>query len=118
MKYAAKLKRDFPEISDAVVAQIVGSIPGVDLGNLQRLLLEKGSDGAKVEYEMPQDGSGVVNIITKPRTGAEETARERSVESARDDKSTGHTAKEDLSESDLAILKRVPRGNRGQRLSA
>jgi hypothetical protein len=113
MKYATNLKKDFPEISDAVIAQILGSIPGVDLGNLQRLLLEKGMGKAgvedtEVEFEMPQDGSGVVNIITK--TGKGRTGGGRSSQTQR--------SKDHLSESDLAKLKSVPRGNRSQRLSA
>jgi len=118
MKYAANLKRDFPEISDAVLAQILGSIPGVDLGNLQRLLLEKGKGDEKVEFEMPQDGSGVVNILTTPETEGEQASGQRRAEASPDKGATGHTAKEDLSEDDLAILKSIPRGNRGQRLSA
>ncbi len=113
MKYASSLKKDFPEISDAVIAQILGSIPGVDLGNLQRLLLEKGRGDAgvedtEVEFEMPQDGSGAVNIIAK--TGKERTGGGRSSKPQR--------SEDHLSESDLEILKSVPRGNRSQRLSA
>jgi hypothetical protein len=120
MDYAAKLKQDFPAISDAVVAQILGSIPGVELGDFQRLRLEKERGEAEVEadveYELPEDGSPRVNVIAKPKTVSRKTTKERDVESPADAKSAAHAADEHLRESDWAVLKRVPRRNRDQRM--
>jgi hypothetical protein len=120
MDYAAKLKQDFPGISDAVVAQILGSIPGVELGDFQRLRLEKERGEAEVEadveYELPEDGSPRVNVIAKPKTVSRKTTKERDVASSEDEKSAAHVADEDLRESDWAVLKRVPRRNRDQRM--
>jgi hypothetical protein len=118
MKYAAKLKEDFPDISDAVVAQILGSIPGVDLGSLQRLLFEKGADEAEVEYEIPGDGSGQVNIVAKHKKKEKEAALEYEATSSTPEQRASQTIPEQLTKRDLSVLKRVPRRDRDQRLSA
>jgi hypothetical protein len=122
MDYAAKLKQDFPGISDAVVAQILGSIPGVDLGDFQRLRLEKERGEveveADVEYELPEDGSPRVNVIAKPKMASRKTTKERDVGSPTDDKSAAHAADEHLREGDWAVLKRVPRRSPDQRMRA
>lgn len=107
MEYSARLKRDFPNISDAIVAQILGSIPGVDLGNLQRLLFEGGERGLELEYEMAEDGSGRVNTIVKTGLGRGESAGKRAPDS-----------QTSLSAQDLAVLKRVPGRHRDQPKSA
>jgi hypothetical protein len=115
--YATKLKKDFPNISNAVVAQILGSIPGVDLGNLQRLLWEKEEDSRaerpkrEVEMEIPVDGA---NVIIKPHDTDGDIASSK----AKSKTETPAQKPQHLTKSDLSVLKRVPRHSRDQRLSA
>ena len=122
--YATKLKKDFPDISNAVVAQILGSIPGVDLGNLQRLLWEQGeyskAESAKreVEMEIPVDGG---NVIIKPHDTDDDTVSQSQAKSSRTKSETETPTQEPrrLAKNDLSVLKRVPRrNNRDQRMSA
>lgn len=118
MKYAANLRQDFPGIPDATVAQILGAIPEVDLGNLQPHVLEQGGDWKKTEYEMPQDGSGTVNVLTTREPPPKEANRRQGSESRVYTQTNAPASEEDLSDNDLAVLKRVPRGDSGRRLTA
>jgi hypothetical protein len=100
LNYADTLRERFPGISDAMLAQILTSIEGVDVGNIQRLLLEhERNTETEVEFEMPGDGSGVPNVIIKPKTKAQQPPP------------TGTEGKpartpRPLTKSDLAVLKR------------
>lgn len=119
-QYAEELRKDFPDISKAVLAQILAAIEGVDAGKVQRLLLEqdtKAPSGVEIEYEMHEDGNNVPHAIIKPRLkteGAATKARSAPVETP------SEVVSPHLSKSDLAVLKRVPRRNdrEQQRLSA
>ena len=106
--YVEELRRRFPDlnISRTVLAQILASLPGIDLGKVQRLLLEQEpGTRAEVEYEMNREGEGA-NVIVKPKP-------------VRSEPSQGTTAPPpSLTENDLAVLKRVPRGQHSQQLSA
>lgn len=105
--YVEELRRRFPDlnISRTVLAQILASLPGVELGKVQRLLLEQEpGTRAEVEFEMNRDGEGA-NVIVKPKTAGPPPAREPA-------------APPPLTESDLAVLKRVPRGQRSQQMIA
>ena len=109
-KYARELRQQFPDMSNAILAQILSSIEGVDVGKVQRLLLEHDEDTeAQVEFEMSQDEEGP-NVVTKPRLRKHpHTHAETEHE---------HVPEDNLSKSDLSVLKRVPRGQRDERLSA
>lgn len=105
--YVEDLRRRFPDlnISRTMLSQILASLPGVDLGNVQRLLLEQEpGTRAEVEFEMNREREGA-NIIVKPKQARPEPIQEP-------------TAPPPLTESDLAVLKRVPRNQRNQQLSA
>lgn len=105
--YVEDLRRRFPDlnISRTVLAQILASLPGVDLGNVQRLLLEQEpGTRAEVEFEMNREGEGA-NVIVKPKQARPEPAQEPA-------------GPPPLTESDLAVLKRVPRNQHSQQLSA
>lgn len=105
--YVEDLRRRFPDlnISRTMLSQILASLPGVDLGKVQRLLLEQEpGTRAEVEFEMNREGEGA-NVIVKPKQARTEPAQESVIPPP-------------LTESDLAVLKRVPRGQRSQQLSA
>ncbi len=106
MKYANELRRQFPGISNATLAQMLLSIEGVDVGNIQRLFLEQ-EEGTQteVEFEMSGDGSSFPNVVTKPKPQAQGQAARP-------------TAPRHLTKSDLAVLKRVPHSEQDQRMSA
>jgi hypothetical protein len=101
--YADELRQRFPEMSNVMLAQILSSVEGVDAGKVQRLLLEQeATTEAEVEFEMSGSGESGPNIITKPKPQKRQPAQ----------------APRPLTKSDLTVLKRVPRGNPDQRLSA
>lgn len=116
-KYAGNLRKDFPDIPRAVLAQVLSAIEGVDAGQVQRLLLEQEGQGeveTEVEFEMSGDGSRSPNVITKPKTKGRSQA-EVKPQSAPDEV---EEAPPRLSEQDLAILKPVPRGGNNDRKTA
>jgi hypothetical protein len=107
--YADILRQRFPGLSEAVIAQILSAIEGVDVGRLQRILLEQGPDiAAEVEHEMARDGEGP-NVITRPRPKQRDIGerREREQPHLQEGPSSGRS--EVLTKEDLSILKRVPR---------
>ncbi|GAB4537830.1 MAG: hypothetical protein Kow0063_25110 [Anaerolineae bacterium] len=118
MRYAARLKQDFPGTPDATVAQILGAIPKVDLRNLQPLIVEQGGKGVRKSNMKCQDGSRRANVIVTPQPLPEETTGQRVSVSQRDAQPRARDDEEHLSESDFAVLKRVPRRDPEQRLSA
>lgn len=116
--YVDKLRQRFPGVSNAVLAQMLASIEGVDAGKVQRLLLEQESGvEADVEYEMSRDGEGP-NIITKPRAKKRDAGTQRQPAHPETHSESPSQPSRPLTQDDLAILKRVPRRDRNQRLSA
>jgi len=118
-EYAQELQQNFPGISRAVLAQMLASVEGVDVGRMQRMLLEhEGSHetNAELEIEMSGDSTGTYpNLIAKPKLSSkkkDEDDRTAPVKTPGDS-----TAAQGLTESDLGVLKRVPRRNEA-RLSA
>ena len=110
-KYVDDLQQQF-QIPKNILAQILSSIEGVDLSSIQRFHLEQeaGAD-TDVELEFSRGDESGPNIITKPKTKERRTI---SPKIEREDSQTPHR----LTKSDLTVLKRVPRGNPDQRLSA
>ncbi|MBN1993417.1 MAG: hypothetical protein JW953_12010 [Anaerolineae bacterium] len=106
MEYAHKLRQQYPGMSTSMLTQMLLSIEGVDVGQVQRMLLEqeKGVE-AEVEFEMSGDGSSWPNIITKPMP---QTQRQ----------TAPAPTPRHLTKEDLAILKRVPPSDQEQRLVA
>lgn len=114
--YANQLRQQFPEMSSTVLDQMLASIEGVDVGNVQRLRLEQDDKtDAQVEFEIPMDGSESPGVTAKPKFKLQEPEAKRQPASARSEPASPSRR---LSEEDLAILKRVPRSNREQRKSA
>ncbi len=67
-RYANELRGQFPEISSAVLDQMLASIEGVDVGNVQRLRLEQDEHTqAQVELEVPMVGTDTPRVIAKPK---------------------------------------------------
>jgi hypothetical protein len=120
-KYASQLQQQFPEISNVVLDQMLASVDGVDVGNVQRLRLEQDErTDAHVELEVPMSGSDAPEVVAKPkiRLGDNESRRPATAVKAA---SEPPAAKSDhLTKSDLTVLKRVPRPDdrEKQRLSA
>jgi hypothetical protein len=101
IQYATQLRTAFPNMSDAILSQILGSIPGVDMSNIRPLIMEQtGKFGAKVEYEMHEDGTGQVNLQPDVETPAARPVKPLRMEPS----ATDHK----LSDSDLSVLKRIP----------
>jgi hypothetical protein len=118
--YVDSLRQRFPGVSNAVLAQMLASIEGVDAGKVQRLLLEHDADTeSEVEFEMARDGEGP-NVITRPRAKKRDTTAERQSARPETDEASAPRPSQPLTltKDDLAILKRVPRRDRKQRLSA
>jgi len=116
-KYAGVLRRDFPDIPRAVLAQVLSAIEGVDAGQVQRLLLENESAGevdVEVEFEMSGDGSRSPNVIAKPKA----TGRRRAEVARQPAPRDVEVSPPRLSEQDLSILKRVPRDGQNDRKTA
>jgi hypothetical protein len=99
---------------------VLAAIEGVDAGKVQRLLLEQEREGevtAEVEFEMAQDGEGP-NVITKPRLNKSGIVSQPRPETRNVTAEPAKATPQHLTKSDLAVLKRVPRRERDQRLSA
>lgn len=114
-RYADELRQRFPEISSAVLDQMLASIDGVDVGNMQRLRLEQDANtGAQVEMEVPMDGSDNPAVVAKPKIklGERQAQPHRSAALSAPAEAAG------LSKSDLSVLKRVPRRQKEERMSA
>jgi hypothetical protein len=119
-KYANELRQQFPEISNTVLDQMVSSIEGVDVGNVQRLRLEQDEHTeAQIELEVPLDGSDTPGVIAKPKINLmdTETRRSHATPAAARQKQTS-PGPQHLTKNDLAVLKRVPRQSPDQRKSA
>ncbi len=115
--YANQLRQQFPEMSSTVLDQMLASIEGVDVGNVQRLRLEQDDKtDAQVEFEIPMDGSESPGVTAKPKFKLQGSEAKRQPASARSEPAS--PSSQPLSEEDLAVLKRVPRPNREQRKSA
>ncbi|MEW5960761.1 MAG: SPFH domain-containing protein [Chloroflexota bacterium] len=115
-RYAGNLRNDFPEIPTAVLAQVLSAIEGVDAGQVQRLLLEQEGKGAvetEVEFEMSGDGTRSPKIIAKPGVKGREAEVEPPAATPEMAETPPH-----LTERDLSVLKRIPRGERSERKSA
>jgi hypothetical protein len=120
-KYANDLRQQFPEISNAVLDQMLASIEGVDVGNVQRLRLEQDEHTqAQVEVEVPLDGAETAGIIAKPKIklGDTETKSQAAPAAARREPASASPGPQHLTKNDLAVLKRVPRQQPDQRKSA
>jgi len=116
--YADTLRRQFPGMSNAVLAQILSSIEGVDTGRLQRLLLEQEAGvEAEVEYEVDKHGEGP-KVVAKPKGEIQDSAAEREHAPLETERKARQRSSRPLTQSDLAVLKRVPRGDDNRRLSA
>jgi hypothetical protein len=120
--YADNLRQRFPSISNAVLAQMLASVEGVDAGKVQRLLVEQeGYNSADTEVEVEFEMSGDEerpNVIARPKMKQQRAATQSMPAASRtEQKSTSRTPRP-LTESDLAVLKRVPRKDRNQKLSA
>jgi hypothetical protein len=116
--YVDSLRQRFPGVSNAVLAQMLASIEGVDAGKVQRLLLEQEPGlEAEVEYEMSEDGEGP-NIIARPKTGKRGVGAQRKPAHPEAGGEPRSRPSRPLTKDDLAVLKRVPRKDRRQRLSA
>lgn len=113
--YAEELRQEFPDISKAVLAQILAAIEGVDAGKVQRLLLEqesKTSSDVEIEYEVHEDGEGAPHAIVKPKIKTQVAPEESAAVSHKTRRSVPAEADSSgLTKSDLTVLKRVPRAN-------
>jgi hypothetical protein len=113
-KYAADLRQQFPEISNAVVAQMLASIDGIDLSNVQGLLLEQEADSeAQIKLKMPADGTPAtptVSIVPPTRPVQTEATDQGQLHHA----ATSHR----LTRQDLDVLKPIPRSDNDRRKSA
>ncbi|MFN8456339.1 MAG: SPFH domain-containing protein [Anaerolineae bacterium] len=118
-RYADELRQKFPDISSAVLDQMLASIDGVDVGNVQRLRLEQDDKTeAQVELEVPVDGSETPTVIAKPKIKLGEREAKVQVAATRSAAPSGPGTAAGLSKSDLSVLKRVPRNKKEERLSA
>lgn len=120
--YADNLRQRFPSISNAVLAQMLASVEGVDAGKVQRLLVEHEGDTSaetevEVEYEMSGDEERP-NVIARPKMKKRSTSAQSKPAPSRTTEKTPSQTPRPMTESDLAVLKRVPRKNRDRRLSA
>lgn len=108
-KYAGELRKQFPDMSNAVLAQILASIEGVDIGKIQGLLLEKETGNeTEIEFELAGNENSQPNVITKPKSVASQ-AKTKEISSQTSRRLTKH---------DLTVLKRVPHTDQDQQLSA
>jgi len=118
-KYANELRQQFPEISTAVLDQMLASIDGVDVGNVQRLRLEQDEHTqAQVEIEVPLDGSDTAGVMAKPKIKFGNTETKSHAAPAKTRREPVSPGPRHLTKNDLAVLKRVPRKQPDQRMSA
>lgn len=109
-KYADQLRQQFPDISSVVLDQMLASIDGVDVGNVQRLRLEQDDKTeAQVDIEMPMDGSNLPRILAKPKIKVPETEIKHRAVEPQDSQVSPQLADTHLTKSDLTVLKRIPR---------
>lgn len=113
--YIDVLRDRLPTVPDAMLAQIVAALDGLDSVKVQTLLLQGEADtSAEIRYDVDEEG---VQSYLKPsrRESAEEFERML-------DQSSGEQLplqpKVLLDESDLSVLKRVPRDNQDERSTA
>jgi hypothetical protein len=105
MNYAQELRRRFPGMSNTMLAQILLSIEGIDVGRIQKLLLEQEEGAqAEVEFEMSGAGESGPNVIAKPKPKPQ--------------KHEAVQVPQPLKSQDWDVLKPVPRADGEQRLSA
>jgi len=110
IQYGVQLKHTFPEMSDAVLSQILGSIPGVDMSNVRPIVMEHlRGYGANVEYELQESGRGQVNLQFDANPPRLIEAKPVDIQPA----SGGN----ELNENDLMVLKRIPRSSQSQKKS-
>jgi hypothetical protein len=114
-KYAAELREQFPEISNAVLAQMLGSIKGVDLTSVQGFLFEQevAENQASVRLKVPRDGPVTPNVSVNPPPAKQAKSAAVSVAEPHPQATSPH-----LTKQDLVVLKRVPRTDQDQRKSA
>jgi hypothetical protein len=120
--YAARLRQQFPDISNAVLAQMLASIEGVDVGRIQRLLVGHDADSRAapdVDLELEMSGDSThPNVIAKPKMKEGRGAEAHRAERREAGEQPERTAPATLTKEDLALLKRVPRRSDNQRRSA
>ncbi|MBE7468367.1 MAG: hypothetical protein DPW09_35455 [Anaerolineae bacterium] len=122
-KYANDLRQQFPDISSAVLDQMLASIDGVDVGNVQRLRLEQDeASEAHVELEVPMGEDESPTVVAKPKVrlgnSSETESRPATAREPRPKPAPAAPATSP-SKSDWSVLKQVPRSNeREQRKSA
>jgi hypothetical protein len=111
-KYAAELREQFPEISNA---QMLGSIKGVDLTSVQGFLFEQeaAENQASVRLKVPRDGPVTPNVSVNPPPAKQAKSAAVSVAEPHPQATSPH-----LTKQDLVVLKRVPRTDQDQRKSA
>ncbi len=118
-RYANQLQQQFPDISNAILDQMLASVEGVEIGNVQRLRLEQDDKTeAQVELEVPLDGSNEPNVVAKPKVKLQEMASKHQSGQSQSEPESVQPASPGLSKSDLTVLKHVPRSKREERLSA
>lgn len=118
-RYASQLQQQFPEISSVVLDQMLASVDGVDVGNVQRLRLEQDErTDSQVELEVPMGGSEAPEVVAKPKIKLGETETRRPAIAAKTAPEPPALKPDHLTKSDLTVLKRVPRSDERQRLSA
>lgn len=120
-RYANQLRQQFPEISSVVLDQMLASVDGVDVGNVQRLRLEQDErTDAQVELEVPMGGSDTPEVVAKPKIRLGDSETRRPAVAAKAVPELPAVKPDHLTKSDLAVLKRVPRpdDHERQRLSA
>lgn len=120
-RYANQLRQQFPEISNVILDQMLASVDGVDVGNVQRLRLEQDErTDAQVELEVPMSGGDSPEVVAKPKIRLADSETRRPAAAAKAVPQAPAARSDHLTKSDLAVLKRVPRPDdpEKQRLSA
>lgn len=113
--YAEQLRERFPDLSPTLMAQMLTSIEGVDVGKVQRLFLEQEKEGqSEVEFEIPADGSedATPNFIAKKPMSRKQPSVQPRIDKQPIQKSRY------LTERDLSVLKPVPKNNHHEKRSA
>ena len=113
--YALEIKEQFPEVSNAVLAQMLASLKGVDTSSIQGFLLEQDASDqeANVRVKAPRSGPATPNVGLKPSTPGDVQP-----ESVGEPEPGSKVVSSHLTKRDLSILKRIPRQNNDQRRSA
>lgn len=116
--YVDRLRQRFPDLSGAMLSQMLASIEGVDVGKIQRLFFEQDKDvAADLEFEVAADSEGP-DIVTKPKLRKRETTIQPQTVQPKTDHTPPPRTTSPLTPDDLAVLKSVPRSRPEQRLSA